>query len=288
MDAYDIAGVYRSKTDEEILLLATNSSQLTPEAQSALVGEMTRRRLSQPVPPPPLLKQTRKWPDSSASHGRRTDIRKTAEFLQEVWRIYHEHFWLFIKLMIPAVLLSFFAVATARSAGREIAKNLPSGFTLLSHRGEILEIFLVNLAGYFTSWIAFSFSFAAICPAVTQIAQGSTVSIAKSISAVQNRLGPFLWLSGLLFILGLAALGAAGLVDGSIFWFMRRIHYRHGALSVWITTFAAAGLAYLILSRLALSVPAVIVDGYSVSRAIFRSDELTEGKWLALAALLSK
>src|SRR5207247_3410246 len=34
--------------------------------------------------------------------------------------------------------------------------------------------------------------------------------------------------------------------------------------------------------------PAIILDDYTVANALFRSDELTEGKWLTLAVLLFK
>jgi fructose-specific phosphotransferase system IIC component len=43
-----------------------------------------------------------------------------------------------------------------------------------------------------------------------------------------------------------------------------------------------------VLSRFALAIPAVVVGGCNVRTALFRSDELTEGKWLHLAALLTK
>lgn len=46
--------------------------------------------------------------------------------------------------------------------------------------------------------------------------------------------------------------------------------------------------ALLLLSRFALAMPAIILDNCGVGQAVFRSDELTEGKWLTLAALLAK
>ena len=51
---------------------------------------------------------------------------------------------------------------------------------------------------------------------------------------------------------------------------------------------ASTGFAVLLISRFALAVPAVVLDNYGVAQAMFRSDELTEGKWLTLAALLTK
>jgi hypothetical protein len=44
----------------------------------------------------------------------------------------------------------------------------------------------------------------------------------------------------------------------------------------------------LVFSRFGLAVPALVLDDRSVSQAMFRSDELTEGKWITLAILLAK
>jgi len=48
------------------------------------------------------------------------------------------------------------------------------------------------------------------------------------------------------------------------------------------------GIALLVFSRFALAMPALILGDYPVGKAIFRSDELTERKWLVLAVLLLK
>ena len=45
MQIQDLTKSYQAKTDEEILQLAANSEQLTPEAQSVLTGELARRRI---------------------------------------------------------------------------------------------------------------------------------------------------------------------------------------------------------------------------------------------------
>jgi len=48
------------------------------------------------------------------------------------------------------------------------------------------------------------------------------------------------------------------------------------------------GIALLVFSRFVLAMPALILGDYPVGKAIFRSDELTERKWLVLAVLLLK
>lgn len=60
------------------------------------------------------------------------------------------------------------------------------------------------------------------------------------------------------------------------------------SFSLFILSFGLTNLALLVLSRFALAVPAVVLDHYGVTQGMFRSDELTEGKWLTLAALLAK
>ena len=45
MDIHDLVQAYRSKTDEELLQLAADPEQLTPEAQSALTGELVMELL---------------------------------------------------------------------------------------------------------------------------------------------------------------------------------------------------------------------------------------------------
>ena len=45
MQIQDLTKSYQAKTDEELLQLAANSELLTPEAHSALTGELARRRI---------------------------------------------------------------------------------------------------------------------------------------------------------------------------------------------------------------------------------------------------
>jgi hypothetical protein len=52
--------------------------------------------------------------------------------------------------------------------------------------------------------------------------------------------------------------------------------------------FTSASLGLLLVSRFGLAMPAVVLDDYRVGAAMFRSDELTEGKWLTLSVLLLK
>jgi hypothetical protein len=69
------------------------------------------------------------------------------------------------------------------------------------------------------------------------------------------------------------------------------MHLRQAHVSfftIQIVSYLIGGVALLAFSRFALAIPALILDNCRVGQAIFRSDELTEGKWLTLAILLAK
>jgi hypothetical protein len=65
-------------------------------------------------------------------------------------------------------------------------------------------------------------------------------------------------------------------------------HLYLGRTALWLCSTGLTGIAWIVLSRFSLSVPAVVLGNDQVGEAIFRSDELTEGKWLILAALVVK
>jgi hypothetical protein len=46
MQIQDLAKVYQTKTDEELLQLSADSGDLTPEAHTVLAGELARRRIN--------------------------------------------------------------------------------------------------------------------------------------------------------------------------------------------------------------------------------------------------
>jgi hypothetical protein len=73
-----------------------------------------------------------------------------------------------------------------------------------------------------------------------------------------------------------------------VFWVLHHGHIRQTHFLITVVSFGVLALALLVLSRFALAIPAVILDDCKVGQAMFRSDELTEGKWLILAVLLAK
>jgi hypothetical protein len=194
MHIHDLAKAYQAKTDEELLELAADSQHLTTEACAILTGELARRRID----------KTKRLTDQDASDRGRIeqpttlaistlpDSEAVGEFVAEVLRIYHGHFWLFVKLIAPAVVVGYVAVIMGRNEGREIARHLPRGVEALQHKTEVFEIWFANSAGFIISWMAFCFSFGAICSAVGQIEAGVAPSIPDSLAAVRERMGSFL------------------------------------------------------------------------------------------------
>ncbi len=289
MQIQDLAKSYQTKTDEELVRLAMNLEQLTAEARSVLMGELTRRRIDVTEN---LEAHTDVEPASEKIRTRglsfHADPPGVGGFVEEVLRIYRRHFWFFIRVIAPAVVVGYIAVLIGRNEGREIARNLPRGVGLLFHQTELIEIALANWAGYLVSWMAFSFSFGAICFAVSQIGAGAAPSFADSFGETCHRLGSFLRLSLLLFFLILLAQAAGGLLSGGIFWILGQRQIHSGRIAIWVVTFGVACIVLLLMSRFGLAIPALILDDYRVGQAMFRSDELTEKKWLTLAVLLAK
>ncbi len=289
MHILDLAKAYESKTDEELLQLAMDSEQLTPDALAALRGELAKRRLDgaghlnvqeesnqnrieHPSIHPPLL----------------LDSHEVGEFVAGVLRVYRSQFWLFVKLTAPAVVIGYIAVIMSRNEAREIAQHSSGSVETLGHVTVILQIWLAAFSGYIVSWMAFSFSFAAICSAVGRIAVGDIPSVADSFAKVRERAGSLLRLALLLFVLFLVAVAAASLLSTGIFLVLRQRHIHLTAVTFQVVSFGFVGLALVVFSRFGLAIPAFILGDCRVGQAMFRSDELTEEKWLTLAVLLAK
>lgn len=288
MRLHDLSRAYQSKTDEELIHLGTEADQLTPEALSALKGELANRRLDIAAR---VDVQSECAPVGIQQAGISVTLpesRGVAEFVTDVLGIYHSHFWSFIWLTLPAVVVGFIAVYLGRHQALEIQRRLPRGIALRGHEAEILQLGLANYAGYLVSWFAFSFSFGAICSAVSQIEGKFVPSVSYSFSAVRERLGAFLRLSFLLFVLLIVALAVSGVLSLGMVWIVSGRHAQASHLTIQIVSIGFSSLALLALSRFALAMPAVILDNCRVGQSMFRSDALTAGKWFTLAGLLAK
>jgi hypothetical protein len=291
MHVQDLVEAYRRKTDEELLELAGAQEQLTADAQLALRGELSRRRISIPEDfgaSQNIIHSHDSSPTLNTERLQSSQPQNIPDFLGEVLRTYHNHFWLYFKLTLPAVIIGTTAIIVGRHEGREIARHLPRDLEVLSHRTEILEIWVANLSAYLTSWMAFSFSFGAICVALEEARAGFTPSAWRSLLNLRERFTPFLRLCLLLFVLVLMAEAASTLLVSGVFWGFHQWGVRASGFLIKVVSFGTVGLTLLVLTRFALAVPAVILDDYRVGQSMFRSDELARGKLLTLAALLAK
>jgi hypothetical protein len=293
MQIEDFLRVYQAKSDEELIQLAVAPEQLTSEARLALHGELSRRSIS--IPDNSEVSE----PIGDGHNVRRTaaseklqtgDVQDkgVVDFVAEVLKTYHSHFWLFFKITAPAVIISTIAIITARNEVRELSRHLLRDLDLAAHRTEILEMQLLNYSAWILSWIAFSFVFGATCIAVEECAAGFTASAWRSFLNLRERLAPFLGLSLLLCVLVAVTEAASVLLATGVFWVLHQWRVHPNGLLIKAVYFGLAGLALLVVSRLFLAVPAVILDDCRVGQAMFRSDNLTQGKWLTLAALLAK
>jgi len=282
----ELARLYQSKLDDELLELADEADQLTPEARRQLEGELFRRRI--PFSSKAAVRQARNEEvEVPSSTDRFWPPKQSNDFIAEVLRLYHHNFWTFIKFVAPAVLVGTFAVILGRKINLQIAYSVFRRGTS-QYRVEMLEMQSIHLAALFTSWIVFCIAYAAICSAVRQLKAGSFISFRDSLLDVFSRIGRFLRVCSFLgfFCMFIFAVTAVGL--DALFRFTPARHLHLGSLSFFIVSLVVSWVLLVVLSRFALAVPAVVLDDYRVGQSMFRSDELTEGKWLVLAALVCK
>jgi hypothetical protein len=287
MHIQELINWYQAKTDEELVQLAADLSQLTPEAKSALANELARRRLDVCTRPDEQSDVSDSAPVQRISATRSPNSYQTHEFLAEVLRVYHSQLVFFLKLIAPAVIGSYITVWYSRYLTREMAERLfqtdGSSFTAMYP-----ELWALAFTRYFISWSLFFFAFGAICTAISQIDCGETPSVRGSFAGLWKSKKPFLQLCIVLFLFALVAYGIVGALVGVLVWGSGELHIHLSHWVLLIAPFIFGSFLYLVLSRLALAVPAVLLDRSRVWPAIFRSDELTEGEWPGLMALLTK
>ena len=286
MQIHEYASGYQAKTDEELLRLARDREHLMPEACLALEGELTRRKIR-------IERETGRFGGESEGPKDTDAFPKlprgpwsAGQFLTEVLDLYHRHFWFFFKLTVPVVTLSWIIYYAATREVHQMFREFVSRYGLVNPSSKILEMTILRLAEYLLSWMAFSLLFGVICSATREIDSGAVPIVSDSLNAVRARMGRFLRLSLLLFGLVVVATAGVGLAERGLFWAANRFHIR--GLSVSIVAYILTGLAFLVVARFGLAMPTVILDGYGIAQSMFLSDELTERKWMVLAALLAK
>jgi hypothetical protein len=286
MDIQDLAILYRAKTDEELVRLADQTSQLTLEAQNILSIELATRRIHPAIQGNILSVQQVTAADRN-SFGRGVSL-PTGDFVQEVLRFYHNHIRLFVKLVFPAVAIGTLAIITTRHEAREIFRTAPRS-SLLEHGPGFWAVVFLSSSGWIASWIAFSVSFGAICSAVESITTGFEGSVMDSFHAVGEGFSTLLRLAALLLVsfwtlevvFELPTLGVFVPLSRSLFG-------RVNSLPIYGLTFIALSAAAWIISRFGLAIPAVVLDDVGVRQGLIRSYNLTRGRSPILAILLVK
>jgi hypothetical protein len=276
---------YRAKTDEELVQLASESDQLTPEGNTALASELTRRNL---VVPHGWKNDSGRSPEPTLDGPDSSLLARPADFVAAVLRLCKKHFWLFFQFTLPATMVSALFTLLARDQVRDITRYLPRGAGLAQHQWEILQMGLLTYSSFALSWIVFSFSFAAISVVVLEIAKKSEPTIARTMRSVSERKGVILGLSIVLFLGFILVEAAVFAVNLVVIYALHRMNHKPSPFAVQMMSIVAYAIGALILSRLAISVPVVVSEDCSVRQSLFRSDELTQGKWIELASLLFK
>jgi hypothetical protein len=288
MELQGLADRYRAMNDDELLQLADQRNTLTTEAWVALSAELgIRRIIFHPVAATNVYDVQADISLDSPTEKPSVDLN-TGEFIAEVLRFYHLNRWTFIKLVFPAVVVGTVAVIWGRHESHQISQHLYREDGIVRPQMGIIELGIATWGSYLVSWIAFCFAFGVICAAAEQIRSGFDASIPDSFAAVHERLGPILRLSLILWLVFVTLVAIAMICVVTILSATEPHSGRTRGLGVYVLSLALFSLAALILSRFSLAMPALVLDDYSVKRAMFRSFELTRSKWPVLAALLFK
>jgi hypothetical protein len=285
MDFHNFASLYANKTADELLRLVAECNQLTPEARSALLSEISRRRLvfdkaelRKPV-------QSGNVSPERAKQAFAPLLSPSREFIGEVLRLYHHHVWLFLKLTAPAVLIGTVAILATHYQARNMIHHIPR--SSLDPKIVFIEASFVNLSGWAISWVAVSFAFACIAAIARQITRAEDLSAGNACGVVRKKFSSFFRISMSLFLVFGALFSFVQMLTVSVIFRFLDPVLRYPILSFALSLCAYTAIA-LIVSRFALTIPAVVLDDFEIGQSFFRSDELTEGKWMILAILLSK
>ena len=101
MDVKELADEYALKADEELLLLAAASKDLTDEAQTVLAGEFARRGIEPPKPVQPVAPHPLVAPIRIVLPSVQVPARREASW---PWQI----LWFFVHLVIVYFVMAFF------------------------------------------------------------------------------------------------------------------------------------------------------------------------------------
>ncbi len=275
--------VYEAKHDNELLLLAESSDELTDEARTALQSELGRRGLKPKIvvrSAPVATVQNQ--PKSKPSESQFTTI---SGFLNGVMSTYRAHFWLFVWLVAPAIVFAFCGREFSRMFSRHVLQQFLAPAGDLTSSEARFETTLVGGIINFLTWTCFCICYAGIASAVRRIGMGDAPSFKRSFDEILQRPVSFLGISTMLGILFVVATACLSFV---YFWAITLLGINFGGSNARMLVYVLYLPMVLVFSKFALAIPAVTLGHGTVRQSIFRSDEMTEGKWSLLAALLIK
>jgi len=227
--------------------------------------------------------------DLTAEAASRPPEIPTGQFFRDVFGIYHRHFWLFMRFLVPVTIFSYVAVTMAGEISQDILRRVPHNPAIVEQYMELLESFVVRLGGWLVSWIVYCFAFAGITVAIRGIESGSAPLAEESLTTIRERPMLFLRVAVALYLLLLVSVGLAlgsGLILVGLW---SKLNFRPLNSGGIQATLAALLFVFLLaLSRFGLALPATVLDGLTVRQSLFRSDELTSGRLRILVALLLK
>src|SRR5215470_3347152 len=153
MNIDDLGDLYRAKTDEELLHLASETGQLTAEAQSILKAELSKRRIE--VPSGGFLQTRETESQFLVSHQPVAKIQSVREFIPAVLQLHRKHIWLFAKVTAPPVILTTAAWFIGRYEVHEMVRQASrGGDSMLRHQRLLVEALLLGLTKGLVSWYA--------------------------------------------------------------------------------------------------------------------------------------
>ena len=209
-------------------------------------------------------------------------------FIKEIFHFYHRYHRLFLKLFVPSVLLGYVAIKAGLEERTAILRQIPRGSDWSLHSPELIQALLAIQVGYLISWLLYSFSFAAVCVAIAKIDSGEVPTSEECFGPMRSRIGPFLRIAFTLYFLLILAVVIASVLSIGLLRTLERISPRVVVSQAWWIELAFFALAFVVVSRFALAMPAVVLDEYGIREALFRSDELTEKCWGVLTLLLAE
>jgi hypothetical protein len=202
----------------------------------------------------------------------------TIEFLHEVLAMYRKRPGVFLQLLVPALVLAFGAVYAGQDLAFRMRAGIPEGS---------LDIFpyaamgFVRLGSAFLAWLLYSFAFAGVALAVERLHAGEEVSAEECLGRAREHPGRLMAVASSLFAIFAAA---QVLLIWGLVWLLGTLP-QHWVLMTQFVAVAQVALM-VVMSRFALAIPAVVLDGCRFGECYFRSDEYTERRWSALIGLL--